>query len=288
MYKVIGKDGNEYGPASAEEIRSWIAQGRLDGPSKARPEGAAEWSALSALPEFQEALAQRAALVMASPPAAPFPVQTSLLAVASLVLGVLGLFTFGVTAVVGLILGIVAIVCINKSQGRLSGSGLAIAGMCVSGVMILMLPIMAAMLVPALARAKSRAQGINCMNNVKQLNLALIMYASDHKDTYPPADQWCDLILPYTGGSAAVFHCPSDVASRCSYGLNTNIANKRISDLGLPAKTVLVFSSGNRWNQAGGRDQAAVHQHERNAVTVGFADGHSEVVKTERLGSLGW
>ena len=54
-------------------------------------------------------------------------------------------------------------------------TGLAIAGAVLSGVFLLMIPMLAAMLLPALAKAKGKAQSINCMNNMKQLGLAQII-----------------------------------------------------------------------------------------------------------------
>jgi len=44
----------------------------------------------------------------------------------------------------------------------------------------------AGMLLPALAKAKSKAQSISCVNNLKQMGLAAHIYASDHNDAFPP------------------------------------------------------------------------------------------------------
>ncbi len=49
-------------------------------------------------------------------------------------------------------------------------------------VVIAIIAILAAMLLPALAKAKTKAQGIQCMNNTKQLTLAFILYAGDNND----------------------------------------------------------------------------------------------------------
>ena len=53
-------------------------------------------------------------------------------------------------------------------------------------VVIAIIAILAAMLLPALAKAKSQAQGIKCMSNEKQLTLAWVMYAGDNTDRIVP------------------------------------------------------------------------------------------------------
>ena len=53
-------------------------------------------------------------------------------------------------------------------------------------VVIAIIAILAAMLLPALSKAKNRAQGVYCMNNEKQLALAAIIYASDFNDKWVP------------------------------------------------------------------------------------------------------
>jgi prepilin-type N-terminal cleavage/methylation domain-containing protein/prepilin-type processing-associated H-X9-DG protein len=53
-------------------------------------------------------------------------------------------------------------------------------------VVIAIIAILAAMLLPALAKAKQKAQGIACMNNLKQLTLGWIMYNGDNNGALPP------------------------------------------------------------------------------------------------------
>ncbi len=60
MYKIIGGDQREYGPVSADEIRRWINEGRLNGRSVAKATDAAEWQTLASFPEFAEALRAQA------------------------------------------------------------------------------------------------------------------------------------------------------------------------------------------------------------------------------------
>ena len=56
MYRIIGGDQKEYGPVTGDELRRWLAEGRLNGQSLARAEGATEWKPLASFPEFADAL----------------------------------------------------------------------------------------------------------------------------------------------------------------------------------------------------------------------------------------
>jgi hypothetical protein len=56
MFKIIGGDRKEYGPVTTEEVRRWIAEGRLNGQSMAQAEGRTDWQPLSAFAEFGDAL----------------------------------------------------------------------------------------------------------------------------------------------------------------------------------------------------------------------------------------
>lgn len=114
-------------------------------------------------------------------------------------------------------------------------------------VVIAIIAILAAMLLPALSKAKIRAQGIGCMNNTHQLMIAWRMYAEDNREVLPFAygtsapirpyvwvqgyltanptdpDNWNldttirqSLLYTYSGKATSIWHCPADT----SYGIN--------------------------------------------------------------------
>jgi len=78
-------------------------------------------------------------------------------------------------------------------------------------VVIAIIAILAAMLLPALSRAKARAWRVQCTSQMRQLGLGLNMFASDHNEKYSPATYrtgdymyqltWDDYIHKYIGGN---------------------------------------------------------------------------------------
>jgi prepilin-type processing-associated H-X9-DG protein len=164
--------------------------------------------------------------------------------------------------------------------------GLAV--MVSAGLLVFVL-ILAAMLLPALVKAKQKEGAVHCMNNVKQLNLGLIMYADNNKDRLPNGAAWCDSLRPYLGGTTNAFVCPQGAPNqRCHYALNAQLAGRSVKELQVPAQTVLVFEIDGGWNVSGGWELFPAQGRHSGAYAVGFADGHAEMVRPDRLEKLRW
>jgi prepilin-type N-terminal cleavage/methylation domain-containing protein len=75
-------------------------------------------------------------------------------------------------------------------------------------VVVAIIAILAGMLVPALAKAKTKAQGISCLNNLRQLQLGWILYADDHNGDLvsnsldPTSSGWVKGILNFDGANS--------------------------------------------------------------------------------------
>ena len=72
-------------------------------------------------------------------------------------------------------------------------------------VVIAVIGILSALLLPALSQAKERGRSITCLSNVRQLQLALQMYAADHQDLSQTLDLSPVPLLPRHGSPAVPF-----------------------------------------------------------------------------------
>jgi hypothetical protein len=195
MYKVIGADNREYGPISLEQLQKWISEGRINANTRVLEPGATEWKVLAEVPELSSLIYGGAGrpgpgALPASPSFSPIsgPPKEGL-ATASLILGLLSFVCLVFAAIPAVICGHIARSRARSFPQAYGGTGMALAGLIMGYIGIalsfLSIGILPAMLLPALSRAKERAQSVACMNNMKQIGLAYKTWALDHEDQCP-------------------------------------------------------------------------------------------------------
>ena len=97
-------------------------------------------------------------------------------------------------------------------------------------VVIAIIAILAAMLLPALAKAKETGKRISCLNNLRQLSLASQVYVGDNQGTYPPrseTNRWPAALYDNYGHTLKLMLCPSELtnAPYSSSSGDTNVAD---------------------------------------------------------------
>jgi hypothetical protein len=111
----------------------------------------------------------------------------------SMILGIVAFPTMGcfgigiILSVIALILGIISLVAINKNPAATGGKGFAIAGVVTGAFGTLMVPLLLAILIPSLGRARELANRTACAANLRGTVQAMLVYAGDsaNQDTLP-------------------------------------------------------------------------------------------------------
>jgi competence protein ComGC len=169
------------------------------------------------------------------PPTTPLP-RSSATAIWSLVLGILSLVCFSIiTGIPAVICGHVAHGRIKRSEGLLTGSGMALSGLIMGYVSIalavLVVPLLVAIAVPNFVKARDMAQQNACINNLRQLDGAIQSWALEKKMPDDSIATFQD-IAPYLKTSVV---CPSGGTYRlgkvsekptCSIPGHTSSANE--------------------------------------------------------------
>lgn len=189
----------------------------------------------------------------------------------------IGLVAF---AIVGIVLGIVALLKIKKSKGQLAGYTSAVLGVLINSFLVF------GIVYGARSEYIQRIQGsrLSCAMNLHRIGMAMILYASDNDNKYPIVNKWSDLLLQperYVE-RPEVFVCKSAGEGRCHYAMNPSCEPNS------PADVVLLFETKGGWNQSGGPEILTTENHGRKGCNVLFNDGHVEFIKTERLNKLKW
>jgi prepilin-type N-terminal cleavage/methylation domain-containing protein/prepilin-type processing-associated H-X9-DG protein len=188
-------------------------------------------------------------------------------------------------------------------------------------VVIAIIGILATLILSAITEAKRRAQGAVCINNLKQLNLALGLYVEEHDQLYPNTNEvwfyYRQMLQPYLGSSPGSFACPLDAFTIdlvtgteitgsphllpdynfVSYEFNgrnrpnqinppeLGLAGKLASTIREPVRTITLFEISAEapfsWHERN-------HQRRNKAKShAAFADGHVDLTKIYWNGDSG-
>ena len=130
------------------------------------------------------------------------------LAVGALICGILGLCLAPI-GLIGVVLGIVALVKAGNEPHRYGGKGMAIGGICTGAVSIILVPLTIAIVLPSLSRARELSKRLVCGANMKGIGTALKIYSLDSYGQYPPDLQ---VLFDQGGFTEQQFWCPSSDA----------------------------------------------------------------------------
>jgi prepilin-type N-terminal cleavage/methylation domain-containing protein/prepilin-type processing-associated H-X9-DG protein len=182
-------------------------------------------------------------------------------------------------------------------------------------VVIAIIALLAAMLLPALAKAKESARATQCLNHLRQISLGVCLYADDNEDQFPRSQHsafahsqlpWERAIAPQLGGSVTVwtnllnsiYHCPSHQRPGVlSYGQNVYFEVgadddytgkpqtwRKLSQIRRPVATVLNAEAGTGadhlmaqfWMSLQDAVDEVDSQRHRKQSNYSFVDGHAQ------------
>lgn len=146
--------------------------------------------------------------------------------------------------------------------------------------------------IPSFRSSAIEAQGSSCMSNLKQIDLAILMWALDHGERFPPHQAWQETIYSYVRNED-LFYCPSGTR----YIYNPSVAGRYLQDVPYPAHTVLLYevdSSGQPafdahpvvsiYDHRTGRRSSEPIDH----MNVAFADGSCRAVSEAEADKYIW
>jgi prepilin-type N-terminal cleavage/methylation domain-containing protein/prepilin-type processing-associated H-X9-DG protein len=181
-------------------------------------------------------------------------------------------------------------------------------------VVIAIIALLAALMLPALARAREKARQTVCLGQFRQISFGTRLYADDNSDEFPRSQHsafthgqqpWGRALAPYLGARgttwtnllAGLYHCPSDRRTTpWSYGLNVYFELgpdddyrgkpqtwRRVTQVPRPERTILFAENAsgadhimpNFWTSASDAVDVASRRHGARA-NYSFVDGHAE------------
>jgi prepilin-type N-terminal cleavage/methylation domain-containing protein/prepilin-type processing-associated H-X9-DG protein len=188
---------------------------------------------------------------------------------------------------------------------------------------IAIIVIIAALLLPALARAKEKARTSVCLSNLRQLGMAMTLYVSENNDTFPysdtgimPMSQGWLLLNPYIRTNSHCYLCPADagpynvawirvagpsmspplttndLALACSYyysdsfdhASSGSLSPRRAVEVSHPSQKLIVACQAiSSPSQISSSGGCDFHMHGYQASTYLFVDGHVKLLHARDL-----
>lgn len=206
----------------------------------------------------------------AVPPQIPGPILSppqlkTGMAITAMVLGIIGLVICFPLGLVGVVLGIIALVRAGRSPNEHGGKGMAIAGICTGAASIVtglfVSSLLLSIMLPSFARAREMAKRTVCSSNLQNIGNALVLYANENDDKLPPD---LDTLIDKGELSSKEVLCPSATEDYEHY---IYIPVPTLNDMG-PDTPIVLEDPENHGGEGG---------------NVLFGDTHVEWVQGSRL-----
>jgi hypothetical protein len=192
--------------------------------------------------------------------------------------------SFGLTSLAGVIVGIIAVYEIHRSQGRLGGHGLATAGLTVSVVVTLMV---AAVVGPGFCDASPESEEMSALSRAKTVGSVMRSYARGHDGTLPAANGWTDALQARCEIDALVASRYPQEGHR-ALAMNTHLDGVSLSQVKKPTRTVLLFEVDRGAPLAGGRELLPTAPRYKDGYLILFVNGSAEFVPRKKIETLLW
>jgi prepilin-type processing-associated H-X9-DG protein len=192
---------------------------------------------------------------------------------------------FGAAIAAGIVMGVILGTIFAFVAAQTAGSGVTtVVELNVSCCICLVLT---GILFPVFGQAREKARQTSCASNLKTISGAMLMYAQDYDDLFPPAENRMDSVdafcppSPKGKAKGSVYHCPSvNGKSTYGYAYNSNVASQTTVKIADPRAKMLLYDSTTQARSASdpGTSLPSKGRHS-GGNTIAFADGHARWIK---------